>query len=300
MKKLCCLLLAVLLCCPAALAEDVQLVASFYPVYIFAQNILQDVPGVSLSCMTAPSTGCLHDYQLLAGDMLKLSKADALLINGAGMEVFLPAVKHQLPEMRIVDCSEGIELLCADEEHHHDHDHEHKHEAEEYNAHIWLDPKNAIQMVKNMESQLIDLMPEHAETIAKNASAYITRLEELDAYITDRLLAIPSRQIVTFHDSFPYFAKAYDLHIVAVVSMEPEDPLSPQTLTDVIHQVTAAGNPPLFAEPQYRNAALEVISRETGAPVYLLDPLVTGDGSMTAYEDVMKKNLHTLLEALSK
>ena len=69
---------------------------------------------------------------------------------------------------------------------------------------------------------------------------------------------------------------------------------------DVIHQVTAAGNPPLFAEPQYRNAALEVISRETGAPVFLLDPLVTGDGSMTAYEDVMKKNLHTLLEALSK
>ena len=300
MKKLCCLLLAMLLCCLSALAEDVQLVASFYPVYIFAQNLLVDIPGVSLSCMTAPSTGCLHDYQLLAGDMLKLSKADALLINGAGMEVFLPAVKHQLPEMKIVDCSEGIELICADEEHHHDHGHEHKHEAEEYNAHIWLDPKNAIQMVKNMESRLIELMPEYADAIAENASAYVARLEELNAYLSDSLMATSSRKIVTFHDSFPYFAKAYDLHIVAVVSMEPEEPLTPKALTDVIHQVTAAGNPPLFAEPQYRNAALEVISRETGAPVYLLDPLVTGDGSMTAYEDVMEKNLHVLLEALSK
>lgn len=300
MKKLCCFLLAVLLCCPAALAEDVQLVTSFYPVYIFAQNLLVDIPGVSLSCMTAPSTGCLHDYQLLAGDMLKLSKADALIIGGAGMETFLPDVLRQLPDLPVVDCSEGIELICADEEHHHDHGHEHKHEAEEYNAHIWLDPNNAIQMVKNMESRLIELMPEYADAIAENASAYVARLEELNAYLSDSLMATSSRQIVTFHDSFPYFAKAYDLHIVAVVSMEPEEPLTPKALTDVIHQVTAAGNPPLFAEPQYRNAALEVISRETGAPVYLLDPLVTGDGSMTAYEDVMEKNLHVLLEALSK
>lgn len=299
MKKLCCFLLAVLLCCPAALAEDVQLVASFYPVYIFAQNLLVDIPGVSLSCMTAPSTGCLHDYQLLAGDMLKLSKADALLINGAGMETFLPAVLSQLPEMKIVDCSEGIALICADEEHHHDHDHDHGKE-EEYNAHIWLNPKNAIQMVKNMESRLIELMPEHTKQITENASAYITRLEELNAYIADSLMATTSRQIVTFHDSFPYFAEAYDLHIVAVVSMEPDEPLSPRMLTEVIHTVHEAGSPPLFAEPQYRNAALEVISRETGAPVYLLDPLVTGDGSMTAYEDVMEKNLNVLLEALSK
>ena len=72
------------------LAEDVNIVASFYPVYIFAQNILKDIPGVSLSCMTAPSTGCLHDYQLLTGDMRLLARADALLINGAGMESFLP------------------------------------------------------------------------------------------------------------------------------------------------------------------------------------------------------------------
>ena len=49
-----------------------------------------------------------------------------------------------------------------------------------------------------------------------------------------------------------------------------------------------------------RKMFLEAISRETGAPVYLLDPMVTGDGSLTAYEDVMVRNLHTLLEALEK
>lgn len=302
MKKIFCLLLSLCLLfpCPAALAEEVHVVASFYPIYIFAQNILLDIPGVSLSCMTTPSTGCLHDYQLLTGDMRLLSNADALIIGGAGMETFLPDVLHQLPGLPIVDCSLGIELICADEAHHH-HNHEQEHEeTEEYNAHIWLSPKNAVQMVKNMEQQLSALLPQHAQQLSKNASEYITRLEELNGYIADSLMATSSRQLVTFHDSFPYFAKAYGLEIVAVVSLEPEEPLSPRMLTEVIRTVEEAGNPPLFAEPQYKNAALEAISRETGAPVYMLDPLVTGDGSITAYEDVMLKNLDTLLEALEQ
>ena len=201
--------------------------------------------------------------------------------------------------MQVVDASKGIELLCADE-HHHDHDHHHEEEETEYNAHIWLDPKNAIQMVKNMEAQLSALLPEHGKKMAENAENYILRLENLDARLSDALTNAKQRDIVTFHDSFPYFAKAYDLHVVAVVSMEPEEPLSPRMLTEVIDQVTAAGNPPLFAEPQYRNAALEAISRETGAPVYRLDPVVTGNGSPTAYEDAMEQNLNILLSALGE
>lgn len=280
----------------AMAAEDIQLVASFYPVYIFSQNILQNVPGVSLSCMTAPSTGCLHDYQMLAGDMLKLSKADAFIINGAGMEPFLPSIQEQLPELCVVDSSLGIDLLCENGEHHHDHGHEHSHE-EAFNAHIWLAPKNAIQMVENISSQLSAILPMHKEKITQNAAAYIARLHALDETLTDMLSPYSGQSIVTFHDSFPYFAKAYELNIVAVVSMEPNEPLSPQMLKNAIHTVEHAGNPPLFAEPQYRNATLEVISRETGAPVYLLDPMATGDGSITAYEDTLMYNAQILVQA---
>ena len=73
---------------------------------------------------------------------------------------------------------------------------------------------------------------------------------------------------------------------------------STESLKEVIEKVKAAGNPPLFSEPQYENAALRTVAQETGAPVYELDPLVTGDGAKTAYEDVMRKNLQVLLEAL--
>lgn len=300
MKRLLSLLLAVcfMLSGSAAFAENVQLVASFYPVYIFAQNILVDVPGVSLSCMTAPSTGCLHDYQLLAGDMLKLSKADALLINGAGMEVFLHDVEHQLPELAIVDASIGIPLLCNDIHHDHDHEHAHDHDHGEYNAHIWLSPENAMQMVKNMADQLAQLFPQHASLILANAENYIARLESAHTQASGLLAPLQGQSIVTFHDSFAYFAHCYELEIAAVVSLEPNDPLSPRMLIEVIQTVEQAGNPPLFSEPQYRSTALSVISQETGAKVFTLDPMVTGDGSLTAYEDTLLQNAKTLLDAV--
>lgn len=300
MKKILSLLLALCLLffCVPCHGEEVNLVASFYPIYIFARNLLEGVPGVSLSCMTSPSTGCLHDYQLLTGDMRLLSRADALLINGAGMEGFLPAVSAQLKDLQVVDASAGISLLCSEEGHQHSHDEEKQHSHGEYNAHIWLSPKNAVRMVQNLADGLAGLLPGEGEKIQANAAAYTARLEAQDRALADALAPYAHREIVTFHDSFPYFAKSYDLHIASVVSLEPNEPLSPRMLTGVIRTITEKGNPPLFAEPQYHSAALDTISRETGAPVFVLDTLATGPDSLTAYEDAMQYNLQVLLEAL--
>ena len=299
MKKACTLLLALLLLslsgCGAA-AEDISVMATFYPVYVLAENVLDGVEGVSLSSMTPPSTGCLHDYQLLTSDMRALAKAKALLINGAGMEAFLDDVTGQFPNLTVIDCSLGVDLIAEEEDEEADHDHDHDHG--EYNAHIWLAPENAVQMVKNLRDGLSALLPDQAERIAANADAYIARLSALDAELRAAIEPLPRKEIVTFHEAFPYFARAYGLEVAAVVALEPDEPVSPRMLKEVIEKVKAAGNPPLFSEPQYENAALRTVAMETGAPVYELDPLVTGDGAKTAYEDVMRKNLQVLLEAL--
>ena len=299
MKKACTLLLALLLLslsgCGAA-AEDISVMATFYPVYVLAENVLDGVEGVSLSSMTPPSTGCLHDYQLLTSDMRALAKAQALLINGAGMEAFLDDVTGQFPNLTVIDCSLGVDLIAEEEDEEADHDHDHDHG--EYNAHIWLAPENAVQMVKNLRDGLSALLPGQADRIAANADAYIARLSALDAELRAAIEPLPRKKIVTFHEAFPYFARAYGLEVAAVVALEPDEPVSPRMLKEVIEKVKAAGNPPLFSEPQYENAALRTVAMETGAPVYELDPLVTGDGAKTAYEDVMRKNLQVLLEAL--
>ena len=155
--------------------------ASFYPVYILAQNVLRDVDGVTLSCMTAPSTGCLHDYQLLTSDMRTLSGAKALLINGAGMESFLPGLQEQLPALEIVDCSQGVALLeedCAEAGHDHDHGHDHG----EYNAHIWLAPQNAAAMARNICLGLSARYPEHEAQFRQNLGPLLEKIDALDVY----------------------------------------------------------------------------------------------------------------------
>lgn len=67
-------------------------------------------------------------------------------------------------------------------------------------------------------------------------------------------------------------------------------------LTDLIRQ---NGTPPLFTEPLYSSAAAEVISRETGSGIYVLDPVVSGDTAPEAYEEAMRSNMRTLQTALS-
>lgn len=294
MKKFLALLLAALLLPLGAVAETI--VTSFYPIYLFTLNLTEGIEGIEVRNLAAPDTGCLHDYQLQTGDMKKLAEADAFLINGAGMESYLSGVMEAFPQLPVVDASAGIELLCAEEEHDHDHDHG------ESNAHVWLDAENAQTMVRNLADGLMAACPASAEQIAANRDAYIARLAALDQELTDELAELPRKDIITFHEAFPYFAQAYGLNVAAVVNREPSDALSPAKLAELVKTVRDLGVPPLFVEPQYEDMAAQTLARETGAKLYTLDPVVTGpvdDVPLTYYEDVMRANVQVLLTALT-
>ena len=301
MKKLLTLLLALMLLSVPALASAETVVTSFYPIYLFARNLLDGVDGVEVTNLTEPTTGCLHDYQLQTGDMKTLARADAFLINGAGMEGYLEGVFEAFPTLPVVDASTGVELLedCSDHDHdeHDGHDHDHA-----YNAHIWLDAQNAILMVNNLADGLIAALPQHADSIAANRDAYIARLTALDAEIDAALSTVSRKDIITFHEAFPYFAHAYGLNVAAVINRDPDDALSPRMLAELCKTVESLGAPPLFVEPQYEDKAAQTIARETGAPLFTLDPIVTGpaDAPLTHYEDMMRQNLAVLMEALGQ
>ena len=300
MKKVISLMLALLLCCAPALASAETVVASFYPIYLFALNLLDGVEGVELASLAEPTSGCLHDYQLQTSDMKALAQADVFLINGAGMEGYLDGVFEAFPTLPVADASKGVALLedCAEHDHDHD-DHGHEHA---FNAHIWLDAENAILMVNNLAEGLIAALPAHAEAIAANRDAYTARLTALDAEITAALSDLPRKDIITFHEAFPYFAHAYGLNVAAVINRDPDDALSPRQLAELCKTVKVLGTPPLFTEPQYEDMAAKTISRETGAPLFALDPIVTGpaDAPLTYYEDAMRQNLAVLVEALGE
>jgi zinc transport system substrate-binding protein len=303
MKKI---LLAILIAAlmntyPAALAQEKIVVTSFYPIYVLARNLTVGIGDIRVENLAAPNTGCLHDYQLLTGDMRTLSGAQVLLINGAGMEGYLNTVTGQFPKLQIVDASKSIPLLDSQGENEHTHVAGTEFSEHEDNAHIWLDAKNAIVMVKNLRDGLQAAFPEYNDAISQNAAAYIQRLDALDAELKAGLEGFPQKDIITFHEAFPYFAKAYGLHVAAVVNREPGEALSPAQLAELADLVRTLGIPPLFTEPQYPDLAARTLSAETGAKVYELDPLVTGpmdDMALTAYEDGMRNNMQVLIQAL--
>lgn len=263
-----------------------HIVTSFYPMYVATINITQGVDGVTVTNMTKPQTGCLHDYQLMTEDMKTLEKADAFVINGAGMESFLDKVIEQQKNLKIIDASKGIELLKDDDEE---------------NPHVWLSVTDAILQVKNIAEQLKAADPKHADAYEKNAAAYIKKLEALKAEMHAELDTVPNKDIVTFHEAFPYFAKEFGLNIISVVEREPGTEPTPAELQATIEQVKKLPVKVLFTEPQYSPSAAETIARETGAKIYTLDPVVTGEANeqaLNAYIDTMKKNMETLKTAL--
>jgi len=260
-----------------------RVVTSFYPVYVTALNVTAGVEGVEVSNLTSPHLGCLHDYQLTPGDVRKLSEANLLLANGAGMEPFLDKVVRQSPGLRVVEVSEGIPLLDG-------------------NSHVWVSFDGARRQTDNVVAALSALAPEHAAAFRANGEAYQARLGALEERMRAALAPYAGTPIVTFHGAFPYFARDFRLEIAGVIEREPGTEPSARELADTVKLVRARGVKALFAEPQFSDRSARVIAAETGARVYELDPVVTGpaepDAARGAWLAAMEKNLAVLRDAL--
>ena len=264
-----------------------NVVTSFYPVYIATINVTRNVPSVSVKNMTEPQTGCLHDYALKPDDLKTLEKADIFIINGAGMESFLDDVVKQQDDLKIIEASENIPLLSDD--------------SGEENPHVWVSVTNCIAYVNNIAEQLAAVDKGNESLYRANAKAYVKKLEVLKDEMHDAIDPLVSRDIITFHEAFPYFAQEFSLNIASVIEREPGSEPTPRDLEEIIETVRDTNINALFAEPQYSSKAAEMIARETGAKIYTLDPIVTGESGTDAYDayiEAMRRNKEALSNAL--
>ena len=272
--------------------NKLTIVTSFYPMYISTLNIVKDIPDVEVINMTAPQTGCLHDYSLSTKDLKTLSSADIFVINGAGMESFLDDVIDEYSDLKIIEASNGISLIEDT-----DHD-EHEHDV---NPHVWVSISKNIEEVSNIAKELSAFDPNHASEYEANADAYIAKLENLRTEMHAALDNVNNKDIITFHEAFPYFAEEFNLNIAGVIEVEPDSEPSVKEVENIISIINEKNIKALFTEPQYSSKIADTIAKETGASIYTLDPIVTGDANEDAYDDYivkMQENLNTLKEAL--
>ena len=292
MRRFVLIVLTVVMAFPFA-ASASTVVTSFYPVWLLTLNLTAGLEDVTVRNLAAPDTGCLHDYTLMPSDMMSLSGADALLINGAGMESFLPMVLEACPGLPVVDASEGIPLL--------EEEGESEEEEEEGNSHIWLDPARASRMAENLAEGLIRIVPEHAEEIRANLASLQERLEGLDASLKNGLADISGRDVIIMHEAFPYFAEACGLNVIETVDKEPEDNLPAFRLAELIRLISSRDSLPVVIRSSEEDPAVSVLAAETGASVCALDTLASGpdDPPLDYYETVMMENMAAVRNALA-
>lgn len=301
-KSVLAFLLAAAMCvfsgCAAQSAGQINILTTFYPMYIFTLNIAGDIDGVSVQNMADQNVGCLHDYQLQTRDMVALEGASALVINGGGMEQFMDKVISMRSDLPVIEASAGIDMLPL--ESHADDHHHGEEECAQVNAHVWLDPRLAIRQIEQIANGLCAVDPVHADAYMANAQAYAMRIEALYQEMSEMLAPVKGEKIITFHEAFPYFAQAFDIEIAGVIEHEPGEDPGTREIAQTCDLVKELGIAALFVEPQYPQKAAQTIARETGAGLYTLDPIVSGNGGMDSYETIMRENARVLLEALKQ
>ena len=268
--------------------DTLKIVTSFYPMYLDALNITRGISGVEVVNLTPPQIGCLHDYQLTPEDMKILETADIFIVNGLGMESFLDKVIETHPNLKIINASDSPEIVPIMED-------------GVPNPHVWMSITYAIQQVKNISSKLSEFDPDRADKYRMHALEYVDELTTLRDEMHISLTMLTNKDIVTFHEAFPYFAAEFNLNIAAVIEREPGTEPTPQELAETIEKINALPVKVIFTEPQYSPKAAETIARETGAQIFQLDPIVTGEAkpeNLMDYVDRMLNNLLTLVKAL--
>ncbi|MBR2875559.1 MAG: zinc ABC transporter substrate-binding protein [Clostridia bacterium] len=289
-------------CSSTKKTDNILLVTSFYPIYIFTSNIVDGIDGIEVECMAEQNVGCLHDYQILSRDAKLISDADVFIINGAGMEEFLEDVYLNDENLRVVDSSENIDVIENCNEHHenHSHDNEEHHEHEHsVNSHIWLAPENAIAQVENIARELSSIYPGYKTEIERNKNSYTERLSALNEELAEAASVLKGKNIITFHESYDYLAEAYSFNVIATVEGHEGSEPSAKGLAELTEIINKNNVSVLFTEPHYKGSAANILCSETGVVICELNPVITGDGSLTSYEDIMRKNIDIIVEAVS-
>lgn len=272
-------------------SSGLKILTSFLPVYIFTKNIVGNRTAVHVEILM-PADVSPHDYHMRPSDMMKVEEADYVIINGLGLEDFMrDALAKHRSRGTLLESSRGLPLIKAGEDRH-----GHEHEGE-FNPHTWVSPKMALLQVDNIKEFLIRIDPAGEREYIANARRYKDELESIYRELTEIVQNLPEKRIVTYHNAFDYLARDTGMEIAAVVYSTPEENPSAAEVASLIEMMKERRIRTVFTEPQFSGRLIQTIARETGAGVYVLDPVATGNAEIDYYEKAMRRNIRTLREA---
>jgi zinc transport system substrate-binding protein len=266
----------------AVVRAHVLVAASIVPLADFVRQVGND--RVEVFTLVPPGASP-HTYELVPRQVVRVSQARLLVLNGAGLEYWahklVAAAGHSA--LQIVDTSAGIPLLNAG-----------PHGA---NPHVWLDVRQAMVQVRHVSDALVKVDPEHAPQYDANTAAYLKQLAALDGQIAAQVANWTHHEFIAFHPAWVYFARRYGLEQAAVIEKSPGREPSPAEIAGIVETARRIGARAIFAEPQFSPKAAATIAEESGARVVFLDPL-GGSAHTQTYVELMSYNVAQMASAL--
>jgi ABC-type Zn uptake system ZnuABC Zn-binding protein ZnuA len=254
-----------------------------------------------------------HSYKPAAQDMVAVSRANVIFVNGWDLEEALihdlEAIGEDIP---LVPVSANIEPLAfgeyKDEDARTEHDENADHHYKGADPHTWFSVHNVEQWVKNIEHVLGELDPANAGTYENNAQAYLAELEELGIYVKTQLASIPAenRFLVTNHDSFSYLTHEYDLEVLGTVIPAASTAAEPSAsdLTGLIEKMNEHGICTIFTETTVNSKLAQTVAAELdGCHKVQVLKLYTGavgpaGSEQDNYIGMFRYNVDTIVEGL--
>ncbi len=252
----------------------------------------------------------VHTFEPSPADAQKLAGADLIVMNGLGLDEWALSLLEAAgkSEEDVLELAEGIDesnawVYLEGEEHDEEEGKEEAEEGEEHghggsDPHIWLDPKGAAIYVDRIAARVAAELPERAAEIESARDAGLAEIAALDEELRVGFAAVEAsaRKIVTFHDAFGYFARAYGIEIVGVAVEAPGQEPSAKEIAALIDAIKAAGVTSVFSEAQFPSKVLDQVAAETGATV--LENLYSdalGDAPANSYLGAMRANASAIL-----
>lgn len=235
--------------------------------------------------------------------VLKLSNADLLIVAGLELEIgYLPPLIDQSRNPKIrpgspgyLDASVGCEILqrpttqvtrAMGDVHPYG------------NPHYWTDPENGRIIARSIAAKLSELDPAGKAAYAQNLAAFESKLTAKEKQWEAKLAPYAGTKIVTFHDSWPNFAKRFRLVIAGHVEPKPGIPPSPSHTLDIINLIRTEKIPVILVEPYFDRKTPDYIAKQTGAAVVVFYPSVGGIPAIQDYFGLFDHDVDALVSAL--
>lgn len=293
-----------------------NVVTSFYPIYIATENVVGDNSDITLQNLSEPQTGCMHDYQLTPQDMILLSNADVFIVNGGGIESFLSQVAESYPDLTIIKATDGLELLSEEEsdtheeeehthgEDEHEEEHEHNHEDEhnhgDENAHAWMDTELYAGMVENIANGLSKVDTEHEQVYQDNAGEYCAQIQELTNQVNELKQELSGQDVIIFHEAYAYVVKQYGMNVAYCLDLDEERQISAGEVASVMEHIKEHQVSVVLAEELYGKDMGNTVEKESTCQVYYLDSLVRGTYEKDSYLKTMQENINLMKQIAGK